>query len=64
MPNHRQKGYGELLAKAITKKIALEDGGIVNLFIVDKNVNSIRLFSKLGYKLIAGSNWIRARNFQ
>ncbi|XP_065094267.1 uncharacterized protein LOC135714823 [Ochlerotatus camptorhynchus] len=64
MPKHRQKGYGELLAKAITKKIALEDGGTVNLFIVDKNVNSIHLFTKLGYKLIAGSNWIQARNIQ
>ncbi|XP_062536770.1 uncharacterized protein LOC134205503 [Armigeres subalbatus] len=60
MPNYRQKGYGMILAKAMTKKIALEDGGIVNAFIVDKNTNSRLLFGKLGYELIAGSNWIRA----
>nr|XP_029717807.1 uncharacterized protein LOC115260719 [Aedes albopictus] len=60
MPNYRQKGYGMILAKAMTKRIAQEDGGIVNAFIVDKNVNSRLLFDKLGYKMVAGSNWIRA----
>lgn len=60
MPNHRQKGYGMILAKAMTKRIAQQDGGIVNVFIVDKNTNSRLLFDKLGYKLVAGSNWIRA----
>lgn len=60
MPKYRQKGYGMILAKAMTKKIALDDGGTVHAFIVDKNTNSRLLFGKLGYEILAGSNWVRA----
>lgn len=60
MPDYRRMGLGEVLAKAITKKIAQEDDGPVNAFIVDKNAASIRLFLKLGYRKIDGSNWVRA----
>ncbi|XP_055617304.1 uncharacterized protein LOC129762788 [Toxorhynchites rutilus septentrionalis] len=61
MPSYRRRGFGELLAKAMSKQIATENDSDVNAFIVDKNINSINLFYKLGYKKIAGSNWVRAR---
>lgn len=60
MPDYRRVGLGEILAKAMTKRIAQEDDGPVNAFIVDKNAASIRLFLKLGYRRIDGSNWVRA----
>uniref|UniRef100_A0A1Q3FP93 N-acetyltransferase domain-containing protein n=1 Tax=Culex tarsalis TaxID=7177 RepID=A0A1Q3FP93_CULTA len=60
MPDYRRKGLGEILAKAMTKRIAQEDNGPVNAFIVDKNAASIRLFLKIGYQRIDGSNWVRA----
>ncbi|XP_055537532.1 uncharacterized protein LOC129725559 [Wyeomyia smithii] len=60
MPEYRQRGLGEVLTKAISKRIALEDKGDVNGFIVDENLGSIRLLKKIGYQKVAGSNWVRA----
>ncbi|XP_053698406.1 uncharacterized protein LOC128745371 [Sabethes cyaneus] len=60
LPEYRKRGLGEILTKAISKRIALEDNGDVNGFIVDKNLGSIKLLQKIGYQKIAGSNWVRA----
>lgn len=60
LPEYRKRGLGELLAKAISKRIALEDDSDTNAFIMDTNVASIQLLQKIGYEKVAGSNWVRA----
>ncbi|XP_053699095.1 uncharacterized protein LOC128746069 [Sabethes cyaneus] len=60
LPEYRKRGLGELLAKAISKRIALEDDGDVNAFIKDTNTVSMQLLQKIGYQRVAGSNWVKA----
>lgn len=56
--NHLRKGYGEIVAKAITKKVALESGIDVTANIVFANYKSANLFTKLGFKDIDKNYWI------
>jgi N-acetylglutamate synthase-like GNAT family acetyltransferase len=53
----RRKGYGEILVKYFSQKIA-ERGLIPTTFINNSNTASITLFTKLGFKKIQGINWI------
>ncbi|CRK88091.1 CLUMA_CG001876, isoform A [Clunio marinus] len=48
--NHLRKGYGSIVAKAISKKIAEEDDCDINATIVSENVKSVEMFKKTGFK--------------
>lgn len=53
----RRKGYGEIVAKYLAKKIA-EEGRDAMAFVGNKNHKSLNLFMKIGFKKIGGCNWI------
>lgn len=55
---HLRKGYGEIVAKAICKKIGEESELDVSSNIVHTNVKSLNLFTKLGFKEIDKNYWI------
>lgn len=55
---HLRKGYGEIVAKATTKKIALESEIDVTANVVLANFKSLNLFTKLGFKDIDKNFWI------
>lgn len=57
-PNHLRKGYGELAAKALSKKIAedLKLDCVANVFL--SNEKSINLFTKIGFQMIGTNSWI------
>lgn len=57
IPSHRNKGYAEIITKAISKKIA-EIGCDVATSIVTDNLVSFNLFTKLGFKEIDRNFWI------
>jgi GNAT superfamily N-acetyltransferase len=48
--NHRRKGYGSLVTKFLSKKIAKEEKSAVISLIVPGNVKSEKMFEKLGFK--------------
>lgn len=56
--NHRRKGYGEIVAKAITKKIASECNEDITSNILPTNFKSLNLFEKLGYENVDKTFWI------
>jgi predicted GNAT family acetyltransferase len=53
----RKKGFGEAIAKFIAIKIA-EQGYTPIAFIDNTNIASYKLFQKIGFRKIGGSNWI------
>lgn len=55
---HLRKGYGEIVTKAITKKIALKSEIDVTANITFSNLKSFNLFTKLGFKDIDKNFWI------
>lgn len=55
--NHLRKGYGNLIAKALSKSIAVEDDCDVTAQIVKENVKSLNMFSKLGFKPDGPHSW-------
>lgn len=56
--NHLRKGYGEIVAKAITKKVASESAIDLTANIVFSNFKSANLFAKLGFRDIDRNYWI------
>lgn len=55
--NHLRKGYGSLVTKAMSKKIAGEYDLDVIGFIVATNENSLKMFAKLGFKSTTRHKW-------
>lgn len=55
--DERRKGYGALVAKHLTKKIA-EMGLHPTTYINDMNEPSKKLYENLGYKIIGEVSWI------
>lgn len=55
---HQRKGFGEIVTKAITKKIASESENDITANIVFDNFKSSNLFTKLGFKDIDKNFWI------
>lgn len=53
----RRKGYGEFMVKLLSKKL-VERGFTPLAYIADNNDRSLKLFDKLGFKRVGGSNWI------
>lgn len=56
---YQRRGFGEIIAKAITKKIAIENDIDVTSFYVDGNLASQRLVEKIGFKKIQMKRRIR-----
>lgn len=54
---HLRKGYGNLIAKALSRRIAVEDDGDVMSLIVNKNVKSIDMFTKIGFEPTGLHTW-------
>lgn len=54
---HFRKGYGSLVAKAISKQIASEDGCDVISLVVPENLKSTNMFSKLGFREAGNHTW-------
>lgn len=55
---HQRKGYGEIVTKAIVKKIAIESDINITANIVFDNIKSNNLFEKLGFKNIDRNFWV------
>lgn len=55
--NHLRKGYGSLIAKALSRKIAEEFDCDITALIKYDNVGSISMFSKLGFKAADRYSW-------
>jgi len=56
--NNLRKGYGEIVTKVISKKIADECDADITSNIVHKNIKSLNLFNKLGFKVVDNNHWI------
>lgn len=56
----RRKGYGSLVSKIMCKKIAKEFNSDVISSIVPGNVQSEKMFSKIGFKNVGPHCWIVA----
>lgn len=56
--NHLRKGYGEVVTKAICRKIATEWKLDITSNILNTNIKSIRLFEKLGFQDVDKNYWI------
>lgn len=54
---HMRKGFGSLLAKVMSKKIAVEFDSDVTAMIVDQNKKSIGMFTKLGFVDSGAHTW-------
>jgi predicted GNAT family acetyltransferase len=55
---HLRKGYGEIVTKAISKKIAVECDVDVTCNIIHANFKSKNLFLKLGFEELDNNFWI------
>lgn len=55
---HLRKGYGEIVTKEISKKIATECDVDITSNIVHANFKSKNLFQKLGFQEIDNNFWI------
>lgn len=55
---HRRKGYGSLVSKILCKKIAEEENSDVITSIVPGNVQSEKMFMKIGFKCVGPHSWI------
>lgn len=56
--NHHRKGYGELVMRYVSKKVAESLGHDMYASILEKNDPSRKLFEKNGYRLIDEVHWI------
>lgn len=54
---HMRKGFGSLITKAISKKIAVEFDSDVTAMIVTENQTSINMFTKLGFVATGAHTW-------
>ncbi|XP_053672876.1 uncharacterized protein LOC128723184 [Anopheles nili] len=57
IPERNNRGYGGTLARAITKRIAINDNQHVHTFIDRTNERSVRLFEKIGYVAVNRTEW-------
>lgn len=57
---HMGKGYGSIVCRAITKKLA-ELGQDAFACVSDSNIPSNRMFSSAGYIVIDKAYWLRTR---
>lgn len=55
---HLRKGYGSLVAKAISKRIAIEFDSDVTAMIVKHNQKSMNMFTKLGFVGVGPHTWV------
>lgn len=55
---YRRKGYGEIVTKAITKKIAIDNGIDVTSGFVSGNFKSQSLVEKIGFRKIDNTRWV------
>lgn len=60
--NHLRKGLGSLIAKAISRKIAVEEDCDVISLIVHKNVKSLNMFKKIGFTEAGPYTWFVLKN--
>lgn len=56
--NHLRKGYGTIVTKAISKKIASDYNSDITANVIGANFKSLNLFNKLGFKDIDKNYWI------
>lgn len=56
--NYLRRGFGSLITKALSKKIAIERDYDITAHIVFNNTNSLNMFQKLGFKEIDSNFWI------
>lgn len=54
---YRRKGYGEFVCRSITRKIG-EKGEDVFACVLKQNLPSIKMFEKIGFKIIDRTYWI------
>lgn len=54
---HLRKGYGNLIAKALSRRIAFEDDCDVVSLIAYENVKSINMFTKIGFEPADRHTW-------
>lgn len=55
--NYRNKGYGKIVTSAVTKD-ALNSGAIALLHVEENNLPAIKLYQKIGFKVIGVEKWI------
>lgn len=55
---HFRKGYGEIVTKAISKKIASECDSDITTNVVLSNIKSLSLFEKLGFDEIDKNHFV------
>lgn len=55
---YKRKGYGSLVAKIFSRKLAEEDGFDITGFIVRTNFASQNMFTKLGFEKIIPVTWL------
>lgn len=60
--NHYRKGFGTIVASAITRKIAEELNEDTTSNVIETNVRSLNMFYKIGYKQIDRSSWIAVKS--
>lgn len=60
-PSYRRRGYGTMVTSAATER-ALQVSKAVSLFVNSSNVEAIRIYEKLGYKLYAKSIRFKAKS--
>lgn len=58
---HKCKGYGKKIVKAMVKELAAEENLDSTLFIVENNTPSIKIFESLGYSRITKATWFELK---
>ena len=56
--NYLRKGFGSIVAKGLSKKIAIERDHDITAHIILANANSLSMFQKIGFKEIDSNYWI------
>lgn len=56
--NFLRKGFGSIVAKGLSKKIAIERDYDITAHIILNNTNSLSMFQKIGFKEIENNYWI------
>lgn len=59
---HLKKGFGSLVVKKISKKIAIECDSDLIALILHENLKSKNLFKKLGFEELGGHTWFGFKN--
>lgn len=59
---HKRKGYGKIITKAMIKMLAEEENLDSILFVVEHNLASRKLFESLGYAEVGKNTWVFDRS--